>query len=107
MNWSVEYFQQEAMKIGPQTLSAVECLLNKSTYKGQACKSCAGILSLKKKYSEQRLEQACKRAVVFTAISYQHIKSILEKELDQLEEYPLVDSLPIVHENIRGAPVYQ
>lgn len=107
MNWSVEYFQHEAQKIGPQTLLAVECLLNKSAYKGQAYKSCAGILSLKKKYSEQRLEQACKRAVLFTAISYQHIKSILEKELDQLEEHLLVDSLPIIHENIRGAPAYQ
>jgi transposase len=107
MNWSVEYFQQEAAKVGPQTLSAVGYLLNKSAYKGQAYKSCAGILSLKRKYGQQRLEQACKRAVLFTAVSYQHIKSILEKELDQLEEYPLVDSLPIVHENIRGAPAYQ
>jgi hypothetical protein len=107
MNWSVEYFQQEAAKVGPQTLTAVEYLLNKSAYKGQAYKSCAGILSLKKKYSGQRLEQACKRAVLFTAISYQQIKSILEKELDRLEEYSLTDSLPIIHENIRGAPAYQ
>jgi hypothetical protein len=107
MNWSVEYFHQQAAKIGPQTLSAVEYLLNKSAYKEGAYKSCAGILSLKKKYGQQRLEQACKRAVLFTAISYRHIKSILEKELDQLEEYPLADTLPIIHENIRGVPAYQ
>jgi hypothetical protein len=36
-----------------------------------------------KKYSPQRVEAACKRAVFFNNYSYGSIKSILEKEMDK------------------------
>lgn len=107
MNWSVEYFQEQAQKIGPNTVSAFIQLLERSTYKGQAYKSCAGILSLCKHYSRERIEAACTRALLFNAISYKHIKAILEKELDKVVESPLGEALSILHENIRGAPAYQ
>jgi hypothetical protein len=107
MNWSQEYFEQQAQKIGPQTCLVVNELLGRAAYKGQAYKSCAGLLSLSKQYSGQRLEKACERAILFGAVSYQHIKSILEKELDKLEEQAIIEAISILHENIRGAPAYQ
>jgi transposase len=107
MNWSVEYFLKQAQEIGPKTVAAFTHLLERSSYKGQAYKSCAGILSLTKHYSRERIEAACSRALLFNALTYRHIKAILEKELDKVVESPLAEALSILHENIRGAPAYQ
>lgn len=106
MNWSVEYFQQEAQKIGIHTLTVMNHLLEQSSYHGQAYKSCAGVLSLARKYSTERLERACERALVLAAVSYKHIQSILDKNLDTVAEEPILSPLNLVHENIRGAPAY-
>jgi transposase len=52
-------------------------------------KAAQGIVSsLKKKYSADRLEAACKRALFYDNPRYRTVKNILEKELDQLEEPP-------------------
>jgi transposase len=107
MNWSVEYFQQQAQQVGIHTLAVVNYLLEKSTYLGQAYKSCAGVLSLAKKYGSQRLERASERALIFSAVSYKHIQSILSKNLDTLAQEPMASAVSVVHENIRGAPAYQ
>jgi hypothetical protein len=107
MNWSVEYFLEQAQEIGPKTVAAFRDLLEKSDYKGKAYKSCAGILSLTKHYNRERIEAACTRALPFNAVSYKHIKAILEKELDKVVESPLGEHTSILHENIRGAPAYQ
>jgi transposase len=109
--WSVTYFVQRATLVGANTRLAVEELLNKRAFPEQAYKSCAGVLSLEKKYSKERLEKACERALLYQATSYRLICTILEKELDRLE----IDSdwgagreeKIILHENIRGAHAYQ
>ena len=107
MNWSVEYFQQQAQKVGTHTLAVVNHLLERTAYQGQAYKSCAGILSLAKKYGFERLERASERALIFQAVSYKHIQSILSKNLDTLAPEPIANPVSLVHENIRGAPAYQ
>lgn len=43
-----------------------------------------GILSLKKRYTNEQLDIACARALYFHAFSYQHIKGICEKGLFEL-----------------------
>jgi hypothetical protein len=55
--WSVEYFVGRARRIGSSTRLAVEDLLSGRPYPEQACKSCAGVLSLEKKYGKERLEK--------------------------------------------------
>lgn len=107
MNWSVEYFQQQGQKVGVHTLAAINHLLEKASYQGQAYKSCAGVLSLAKKYGTQRLERASERALIFNAVSYKYIQSILDKNLDTLTQEPMATPVSLVHENIRGAPAYQ
>jgi transposase len=70
-------------------------------------RSCLGIMRLEKKYSRERLENACKRALKVGGTSYRSVKSILEKGLDHQEvEQGKVDS-SIEHENIRGSDYYQ
>jgi len=63
-----------------------------------------GILSLARKYDKPRLDKACKRAISFDLYSYQGIRNILEKKLEdhQLDSF---ESLPS-HSNIRGTAYY-
>lgn len=66
------------------------------------------IISLGKRYSKQRLESACKRAMHVKAFSYKSIKSILEKNLDSEVLSNNQPALPLIeHSNIRGNQYYQ
>ena len=61
VQWN-ERFIRWAGKIGSSTECAVRAIL--SSYKvEQGYKSCMGLLKLADKYSAQRLENACKRAL--------------------------------------------
>jgi transposase len=109
--WSVEYFVERASRIGSSTRLAMEDLLSRRPYPEHAYKSCAGVLSLEKKYGKDRLEKACDRALLYQATSYRLICTILEKELDRLpaDGYSVnpKEERIILHENIRGALAYQ
>jgi len=70
-----------------------------------------GVIQLNKSYGSQRLNQACKRALLAEALSYNRIKNILENKQDLWEEdlSPLHDKQSHIppHENTRGAEQYQ
>jgi hypothetical protein len=95
-----------AGRTGPATLQAATLMLQNSIYIEQNYKACYGMLMLGKKYSDQRLEAACKRVLQGTRVNYTLIKNILERKLDQVipEQIPLL--IPD-HENIRGKDAYQ
>lgn len=59
-------------------------------------------MRLNKLYPAERIEKACQRALDLGGCSYQSIKSILEKGLDQEQPESIPATQPIVHENIRG-----
>ena len=106
--WSADFFLSSGAKIGQSTHLAIAHMLKSRTYAQQAYKSCAGVLSLEKKFGRQRLEKACERALLYEAISYRLIRSILEKDLDRLENERGPETSPIpIHDNIRGATAYQ
>jgi transposase len=95
-----------AAKTGTATAQVVENILARKAYPEHGFRSCMGIISLAKRYSEERLEKACERALTIKGVSYRSIKSILEHNLDQ-HPLPLqIDLLPVVHENIRGSNYY-
>lgn len=106
-DWSPEYFLNWAKNIGPSVEEAIRILLNRNEYYEQNYKSCMGVLSMAKKTSKKRLNDACKRALAYEAVSYKRIQNILDKGLDQqtylLEEKEVE---PIKHENIRGSKYY-
>lgn len=64
-------------------------------------------MRLATRYSPERLEAACFRALRSGASSYRSVKSILEHGLDRvpLEEQAEL-ALPADHENLRGAAYY-
>ena len=106
-DWSSEFFISWAQKVGSHTKEYIEKILDKKQYPEQSYKSCMGILSMESKIGKQRLENACKRALIYDAISYNSIKNILERGLDKEEEQADLFNVSISnHDNIRGSKYY-
>jgi hypothetical protein len=62
-----------------------------------------GIMSLGRKYGEDRLENACGIALKMNSLRLRDLKMILEKELDiSLFDGVEEEEEPIIHGNIRG-----
>jgi transposase len=95
-----------AAQNGPATAKVVENILSRRAYPEQGFRSCMGIISLAKRYSQQRLEMACQRALAIQGVSYRSIKSILENKLDQRPLPTQMDCVSVAHDNIRGAEYY-
>jgi transposase len=106
LEWSPERFVHWAETIGPQTAQVVQTLLGSRHHPQQAYRSCLGLLRLAKRYGEERLEAACRRALPAGIHSYQGVKNILEAKLDQVEPEEPSPVVPAVHENIRGQSYY-
>lgn len=105
--WTPERFINWAESIDEAVREFVIHILNKKQHPEQAYKSCMGVLSLVKKVGEERLINACKRALEYNLHNYKIIQNILERGLDQIEkENHLEQSLP-EHDNIRGKNYYK
>jgi len=109
LNWTpsrlVNWSRQE---VGPQCGQAVERLLESKPHPEQGYRACLGIMRLRRRYGAERLEAACRRAVLLDACSYQSIKSMLATATDRqplpLEAAAAVQT--ILHENLRGRDYY-
>ncbi len=76
---------KQAEKIGPCCRMIIDRLFNNGVLDN--LRAAQGIVrTLKNKYNSNRLEAACKRAILYDNPRYRTIKSILEKQLDYLDE---------------------
>ena len=77
-------------------------------YPEQGFRSCLSIIRLAKRYSPERLDAACARAILLKAYSYKNVESILINNLDKqkLATTPEAEN-PIIHYNLRGREYYQ
>jgi transposase len=111
LQWSPSRLIQWAGSIGPHTQRLVAFILENRPHPEQGYRSCLGVLRLRKRYSPERLEAACARALVFKAYSYKNVESILKSGLDQQpsdRSSPSQTHLPLLeHENLRGRQYYQ
>lgn len=104
--WNQEYFLEKGKAIGDNTLLVLKKIIASRQFTEQTYNACLGILRLKEKYSKERLEAACKRALLGSSINYKTISNILSSGMDKLpfmEENIL--TIPF-HDNIRGAANY-
>ncbi len=108
--WSPQRFLSWAEKIGPHARTVVQHQLESRRHPEHGYRACLGLLSLAKKYSQARLEAACQRAQHISAMNYKSIASILSKSLDKVPlqetETDTQTSLPLEHDNVRGADYY-
>lgn len=105
-DWSPEKFINWAKSIGPDVKLLIQQILLKRQHPEQSYKSCIGILKLAQKVGNERLNNACGRALNYGIYNYKIVQNILEKNIDQLllEEASTKDIPP--HENIRGEEYY-
>ena len=108
--YSKERFITWAGKIGSYTQAIVRRIMESKSHPEQGYRACLGLLSLTKKYDDERLENACHYAWNKGVHGRKSVISILENKLDQLPD-PIdfiKDSgrTTVHHENIRGALYY-
>jgi transposase len=102
-----DYFIEKATQIGDNTASAISKILEQKIFIEQTYNSCLGVLRLGEKYGSDRLEAACRRALMGYKVTYMGIKNILERNLDKaILQTDFFIQLPD-HENIRGSESYQ
>ena len=110
LKWPPSRLIQWGGTIGPQTQKLLTLILENRPHPEQGYRSCLGVLRLKNRYSSERLEAACARALAVKAYSYKNVESILKNGLDQqpLERSSCQTRLPLLeHENLRGRQYYQ
>lgn len=87
IQWNGERFIKWAAKIGPNTQTVIAGILNGCKVEQQGYKACLGLLKLADKYTPERLENACKRALGFTPRpSYKNIQVIVSSGQDKMED---------------------
>ena len=105
--YNAAYYLKQDAYIGPNTLQVIKQLLESKIFIQQSYTSCLGIIRLAGKYEASRVEAACKRANAIHNAYYKSIKSILERNLDMMDDIDMASQKPLPkHENIRGAEMY-
>ncbi len=98
-----------AATIGPHVETMVRAILEERRHPEQGYRPCLGILRLGKRDGNDRLDAACKRALLAGAKTYRNVDAILRHGLDR---QPLMvagnddNNAPLLHENVRGPGYY-
>jgi transposase len=108
LEWTPSRLIHWAESVGVATAAVVRRILESKPHPEMGYRACLGVLSLAKRYTPARLEAASQRALLLEVYSYQSLKSILKRSLDQ--QPPLLEletERPSPHhDNIRGAAYY-
>jgi len=106
LEWTPSRIVRWAKESGPQTAAMVQAIMDNKPHPEQGYRACLGLIRLGDRYTKERLENACARALIFNAISYKSVRLILEKGLDRIpqEEAPALE--PVRHHNLRGSQYY-
>jgi transposase len=95
-------------EVGSQCGALVERLLEEKPHPEQGYRACLGIMRLGRHYGKERLEAACRRALLLDVCSYRSIKSILASGADRrpLPSKEESSGPRILHSNLRGRDYY-
>lgn len=104
--WNDKFFIDKAHLIGENTEAAVKLILTNRFFPEQSYNSCLGVLRLGNKYGNQRLENACQRALKGGKITYAMLSNILVKKLDLPIKQTDIDFNIPDHNNLRGSDAY-
>lgn len=104
--WTPERLIRWARTTGPSTAAVIQRILDGGDPVQQAFNPCLGVMRLGTQKGLDRLEAACRYALVHEVVSYRSIKHILARNLAAPCEEALPEPPPIQHGNIRGADYY-
>jgi len=103
--WTPERMVRWAGVVGPGTAAFVGELLCGKVHAEHGFRVCMGVIGLEKRFGTQRLDAACARATELGAFSYRSVKSILDKNLENVPVQERLVPLPS-HQNVRGGGYY-
>lgn len=105
--WTPSRIVAWAHKTGPSTAALAEAILESRPHPEQGYRSCLGIIRLADRYSAERVEAACGRALAVRALSYRSVESILRHGLDSVPLRASPARSHPDHQNLRGANYYR
>ena len=87
LEWNGDRFRKWADSIGINTSKVVNAMLTSGRVEQQSYRSCMGLLKLAEKYSPEKLEQVCAKALSYSAKpSYKSIKNLLAAMKDSPDD---------------------
>ena len=106
--WNSDRFIKWGRSIGPNTAEVVRSMLTRYKVEQQGYRSCMCILNMADKYSAERLEAACAKALSYTPHpAYRNITAILRSGQDKTHTRPIPEKInDDSHSFIRGAKYY-
>ena len=106
LEWNGDRFRRWAAQIGTSTNKVINALLTSDRVEQQNYRSCMGLLKLSERYSPEKLEAACEKALLYSSSpSYKSIKNLLVT----MKDTPISSSEPQKKEShgiTRGARYY-
>ena len=107
LEWTPARIKLWGHKIGPNTRTLIEEIMNHRVHPEHGFRSCLGIIRLSKAYSPERVEKACKRALEIEAYNYKSVKSLLQMGLECSATNGETKKIVPLHTNIRGNEYYR
>jgi transposase len=109
LDWTVSRMVERGNSIGPLTSAALERIMQSRKPPELGYRSCLGVLRLANRYTNERLEAACRRALALDVCSYKSIRAILATGADRqtVEEISVPAAHRQIHTNVRGADYYR
>lgn len=109
LKWNGDRFREWAGRIGKNTLLVVDALLASQRVEQQTYRGCMGLLRLADKYSVERLEAACEKALGYSsAPSCKSVKNILAAgQGKSASEQPKTENTQNQYGITRGADYYR
>ncbi|MEJ2240419.1 MAG: hypothetical protein P8X82_19180 [Gemmatimonadales bacterium] len=107
LEWTPLRLTHWARQNGPATGKLVSEILKRRPHPEQGFRASLGLMRLGRRFTGERLEAACRRALALSSYSYRTVKNILSAGLDRVVLEDDAESRPRpAHENIRGAEYY-
>ena len=78
LEWNGDRFRNWAKKIGSNTFEVVDRILASGEVEQQYYRSCMGLLKLAERYSKEKLEATCSKALMYSdSPSYKSISNLI------------------------------
>jgi transposase len=109
--WNADRFISWASGMGSNTAEVIRSMLSRYKVEQQGYRTCMAILKMADKYSVERLESACAKALSYTPQpSYKNVSAILQSGMDKAQKADTIGTpkpgADNEHSFIRGAKYY-
>lgn len=103
--WNADRFRRWASEKGDAVRDVTDCVLTSKPIEQQAYRSCHALIGLSKKYGDEKLNEACLRALAINkAPSYKTVKTILLR-MGEVNQGSLIEQNQFAY--LRGADYFK